>query len=69
MLEGDNRRTGRWACHLTGAGTLLDGQPNSFSSATTAILINNPTTLKVRDNVLIGTTPTRYMRVKVTAAP
>lgn len=51
------------------AGTLLTGQLNSFSPWTTTVLINDPTTLKVRDNVPIGTAPTRFMRVKVTAAP
>ena len=51
------------------AGTLLPAQPDSFSAASTMVLINNTTTLKVRDNFLIGTTPARYMRVKVTAAP
>ncbi len=51
------------------AGTLLPGQPDSFSPATTTILLNNATTLKVRDNTLIGTTPTRFLRVKVTTAP
>ena len=51
------------------AGTLLTGQPDSFSPASTTVLINNASTLKVRDNILIGTPPARYMRVKVTAAP
>ena len=51
------------------AGTLLGGQPDSFSPATTTVLLDNATTLKVRDNFLIGTTPGRYMRVKVTAVP
>ncbi len=51
------------------AGTLLSAQPDSFSSATTTFLINNSTTLKVRDNVLIGTPPARFIRLQVTAAP
>ncbi len=51
------------------AGTLLPGQPESFSPATTTILMNNSTTLKVRDNFLFGTPPGRFMRVKVLAAP
>ncbi len=51
------------------AGTLLPALPDSFSAASTTVLINNATTLKVRDNVLIGTPPTRFLRVKVTAAP
>lgn len=43
--------------------------PGAFSAGTTTVLINNSTTLKVRDNVLIGTPPARFMRVQVTAAP
>jgi hypothetical protein len=43
--------------------------PESFSPATTTVLIDNATTLKVRDNVLIGTAPARFIRTKVTAAP
>ena len=51
------------------AGTLLPALPDSFSAASTTILINNATALKVRDNFLIGTPPARYLRLKVTAAP
>ncbi len=51
------------------AGSLLPALPNSFSATSTTVLINNATTLKVRDNFLIGTSPPRFMRVKVTAAP
>jgi len=51
------------------AGTLLGGQPTSFSPATTTVLLDTATTLKVRDNVLIGTPPARFLRVKVNAAP
>ncbi len=51
------------------AGTLLPSLPDSFSATSTTVLINDATTLKVRDNVLIGTPPTRFMRAKVTAAP
>ena len=51
------------------AGTLLDGQPASFSATTTTVLLDNATTLKVRDNVLIGTPPARFLRVQVTSAP
>ena len=51
------------------AGTLLPAMSDSFSPVTTTILINNPAMLKVRDNVLIGTAPFRFMRTKVTAAP
>jgi len=50
------------------AGTLGSGQPDSYSAATTTVLLDT-TTLKVRDNFLIGATPARYLRVKVTAAP
>jgi len=51
------------------AGTLSLSLPNSFSSATTTALIDTATTLKVRDNVLIGAAPARFLRTKVTAAP
>ena len=51
------------------AGTLVPGQPASFSTASTTVLINNTTTLKVRDNMPMGTASTRFVRVKVTAAP
>ncbi len=51
------------------AGTLLPALPDSFSAASTTVLTNNATTLKVRDNVLINTGEARFMRVKVTAAP
>jgi len=48
------------------SGTLL---LNSFSASTTTMLIDNATTLKVRDNTLIGTQPARFIRAQVTAAP
>lgn len=51
------------------AGTLFTGLPASFSPATTTVLLDTGTTLKVRDNILIGTPPARFLRVKVTAAP
>ena len=51
------------------AGTLAAGQPNSFDTATTTVLIDNATTLKVRDNVPFGTPPARFMRVVVAPAP
>jgi hypothetical protein len=41
----------------------------AFSAAATTVLVNNATTLRVRDNVPIGTPPGRFLRVKVTAAP
>ena len=51
------------------AGTLLPALSDSFSPAMTTVLINNSTTLKVHDNVPIGTAPARFLRTKVTAAP
>jgi hypothetical protein len=51
------------------AGTLEAALPASFSPGSTTILINNATTLKVRDNVLIGGAAQRFLRAKVTAAP
>ena len=51
------------------AGTLLPALSDSFSPATTTVLIDSTTTLKVRDNVLIDSAPARFMRTKVTAAP
>ncbi len=51
------------------AGTVLPALPESFSPTTTTVLSNNPTTLKVRDNALIGAPPSRFMRIRVTAAP
>ena len=54
-------------------GVTYEGQSGSlpyvFSAATTTVLIDNATTLKVRDNILIGTPPARYLRVQITAAP
>ena len=41
----------------------------AFSLATTTVLVDDATTLKVRDNIPIGTPSARYLRVKVTAAP
>ncbi len=54
---------------MQSAGTLLSAQPASFSPATTTVLLATATTLKVRDNILIGTPPARFLRVKVIAAP
>jgi hypothetical protein len=51
------------------AGTLLPAQPDSFSPATTTVLTNNATTLKVRDNFLTSSSARRFIRVQVTAAP
>jgi len=41
----------------------------AFTNATTTVLLNDATTLKVRDNFPVATNPGRFMRVKVTAAP
>ena len=57
------------AYEVQSAGSLLPSHPESFSPEMTTILINNNTTLKVRDNYLFGTQPSRYLRVKVLAAP
>lgn len=51
------------------AGTLLPALGDSFSPATTTVLIDAATTLKVRDNVRIDTAPARFLRTKLTAAP
>lgn len=51
------------------AASLLPALPESFSAASTTVLLDNTTTLKVRDNVLISAPGGRFMRVKVTAAP
>jgi len=41
----------------------------SFSAATTTVLTDTATILKVRDNVLANTPGGRFLRVKITAAP
>ena len=51
------------------AGTLLPGEPDSFSPASTTLLLDTATTLKVRDNFPSETPPARFLRVKVIAAP
>ena len=51
------------------AGSLLVGRPDSFSADSTTVLINDPSTLKARDNFQIGSSSDRFLRVKVTAAP
>ena len=51
------------------AGTLLSGQPDSFSAASTTVLINNAITLKVRDNFPTSSSARRFIRAQVTAAP
>lgn len=57
------------AYEVQSAGTLTPGQPDSFSATTTTVLLDNPTTLKVRDNTLTSTATARFMRVQVTGAP
>jgi hypothetical protein len=44
-------------------------EDSAFSSATTTVLIDNASTIKVRDNEPIAASAARFMRVKVTAAP
>lgn len=51
------------------AGSLLTGQPDSFSTTSTTVLINNATTLKVRDNVLNSAATARFIRVQATGTP
>ena len=52
------------------AGSLLAGQLGSFSAESTTVLINDASTLKVRDNFPVGLgSASRYLRVKVSAAP
>ena len=49
--------------------TLLPALPDSFSPASTTVLIDDAITLKVRENTPAGSQPRRYLRVKVTATP
>lgn len=49
--------------------TADDFQPSSWSAATTNVLIDNATTLKVQDAFSASTASTRVMRVVVTATP
>jgi hypothetical protein len=51
------------------AGTVLPGMPDSFSAATTVLLVNDPATLKVRDQIAVGDAAARFIRLKVIAAP
>jgi hypothetical protein len=57
------------AYEVQSAGTLTPGQPDSFSATTTTVLLDDATTLKVRDNTLTSTATARFMRVQVTGAP
>ena len=41
----------------------------AFSAATTTVIVNDATTLKVRDNFPITGGGQRFLRVQVTAAP
>jgi hypothetical protein len=45
------------------------GVESGFSAASTTVLTDTATTLKVRDNVPVATQPKRFLRVQVTAAP
>ncbi len=49
------------------AGTLVDGLPDSFGSASTTVLVDDATTLKVRDNFSMSGTAARFVRVEVSA--
>ena len=51
------------------ASDLRPSLPGSFSPATTTVLINNATTLKVRDNIATTAATSRFLRTKVTSAP
>jgi hypothetical protein len=54
---------------IQSAGTLDTGRADSFESASTTVLVDDATTLTVRDNVPLGGAPGRFMRLKVIAAP
>jgi hypothetical protein len=51
------------------AGTLVSGHVDSFSPATTTVLVNDKKTLKVRDNFTISQSLLRFIRVKIIASP
>jgi hypothetical protein len=53
--------------YLVQSGATLDA--GAFSAASTTVLLDNVTTLKVRDNVPVSTPGSRFIRVKLTAAP
>ena len=56
----------------TGVTYLVQTAPTldaAFSATSTTVLTDTDTTLKVRDNLQVGTQPARFLRVKVTAAP
>ncbi len=52
--------------YLVETGGTLEAR---FSAASTTVLTDTATTLKVRDNIPVGTQSTRFLRVKVTGAP
>ncbi len=52
--------------YLVETGATLE---SGFSATNTTVLTDDATTLKVRDNVLIGSQPARFLRVQVIAAP
>lgn len=53
-----------WICHRNSARQMPAWATLSFIGPS-----NRSTMLKVRGNILIGTPPARFFRVKVTAAP
>lgn len=57
------------AYEVQSAGTLTPGQPESFSATTTTIVLDDATTLQVRENTPNSTSTARFMRVQVTGAP
>jgi hypothetical protein len=52
--------------YLVETGTALE---SGFSAASTTVLTDTASTLKVRDNVPVGTANARFLRVRVTAVP
>ncbi|MGA1579020.1 MAG: hypothetical protein ACO39S_12685, partial [Steroidobacteraceae bacterium] len=54
---------------IQSGATLMPSQSNSFSASSTTVILDNATTLKVRDNSLVTAARNRFMRVKVTGAP
>jgi hypothetical protein len=62
-------RAKRGRSRLRKLQTAGDVDSASFSPATTTVLVDNATVLKVQDSIPIGATTSRYLRVKVAAAP
>jgi hypothetical protein len=57
------------AYEVQSAGALATGGAGAFSAATTVVLVDDASTLKVRDAVAMDVAEQRYLRLKVTAAP